>query len=89
MVDPELARTDSRWLYLAAWKAGTGQEGIESSAMGLSCLHNREIPYFGELQELRADPAPRLGSWSAPKSTRIHDAGEKLFLNAHQPDERK
>ena len=37
--------------------------------MGLSCLHNRESPYFGELQELQADPVPRPGSWSEPKST--------------------
>ena len=34
--------------------------------MGLSCLHNRESPHFGELQELQAGPVPRPGSWSEP-----------------------
>ena len=80
-VDQDEARTDSRWLYLAAWKAGTGQEGIESSAMGLSCFHNREIPYFGELQELQADPVPRPGSWSEPKSTLMTMTREKNYFS--------
>ena len=83
---PGLARAGS-----TSWSGRRpGQEGSESSAMGLSRLLCRESPYFGELQELRADPAPRLGSWSAPKSTLMnHDAREKLFLNVHPPDERK
>ena len=35
----------------------------------------------------RADPAPRLGSWSAPKSTLMnHDAREKLFLNVRMKE---
>ena len=49
--------------------------------MGLSCLHNRESPYFGELQELQADPVPRPGSWSEPKSTLMTMTREKNYFS--------
>ena len=62
-------------------EGGTGQEGSESSAMRLSCLHNRESPYFGELQELQADPVPRPGSWSEPKSTLMTMTREKNYFS--------
>ena len=58
-----------------------GQEGSESSTMGLSCLHDRESPYFGELQELQADPVPRPGSWSEPKSTLMTMTREKNYFS--------
>ena len=61
-------------------EGGTGQEG-ESSAMGSSCFHDWESPYFEESQELQADPVPRPGSWSEPKSTLMTMTREKNYFS--------
>ena len=83
-VDPEQARTASRWLYLMAWKAAPAKKAVRARRWDYhTCDAGKALiaTYFEEFQELHADPAPRPGSWSAPKNTLMTMTREKNYFS--------
>ena len=71
-------------------EGGTGQEASGSSAKGVFTLTLQGMPLLRRITGVTCRSHPQ--TWlleRAGKHPHDHDARDKLFLNAHQPDERK
>ena len=86
-MDPEEARTDSSWLYLMAWKAAPAKKAVRARRWDYhACDAGRALISENSRSYGQIRPQTRVLE-CAEKHPNDHDAGEKLFLNAHQPDE--
>ena len=90
-VDPEQARTDSRWLYLMAWKAATAKKAVRARRWDYHACITGKALISVNYRSYKQIPSPDLGPGveRTEKHPHDHDAREKLFLNVHPPDERK
>ena len=81
-VDQEQPRTDSRSLYLMAWKAAPARKVVRARRWDYhASITGKALIRRITGSELQADPVPRPGSWSEPKSTLITMTREKNYFS--------
>ena len=81
-VDPEQARTDSRWLYLMAWKAAPAKKAVRARRWDYHACDAGKALISENYRSYGQIPSPDSGPGVRRKYTLMnHDAREKLFLS--------